>query len=185
MQYTIYILAEGKSSRMGKDKGLVKINEKEMIAHCIAHVKPLLQEIKIITSNTAYDKFDLPIISDSVKNNGPAQGIITALENSKTEKNLILSCDMPLVNDLMIRGFDNLIMNSDIVCYEDEYLCPFPGVYSKSILPKWKAEVAAGNNKLQHLVRQFNYKTLPIEHPALFLNVNTPADLNLAAEKLK
>ena len=183
--YTIYILAEGKSSRMGEDKGLIKIKGKEMVAHCIDNLKPLKQEIVLITSNVAYKKFGLRIISDKLKNQGPAQGILTALEDSQTAKNLIVSCDMPLIYDMMIRRFDDLILDGDIVCYEDAYLFPFPGVYSKSILPIWKEKIGGGDLKLQSLIKQFDYKTLPIDHPELFLNVNTPSDLKLIEEKLK
>jgi len=185
MDYTIYILAEGKSSRMGTDKGLVKIKGKEMVAHCIDNVKPLHRETILISSNLAYEKFGLPIISDTKKNKGPAQGIITALENSPTEKNVIMSCDMPLINGGVIRKLVEQMKQSEIVCFEQKFLYPFPAYYSKAILLKWKKEVAHGNKKMQQLIKQFDYKTLRIEDLELFLNVNTPADLKLAEEELK
>lgn len=185
MNCPIYILAEGKSSRMGTDKGLVQINDQEMVLHCIENLKPLNQEIIIITSNHEYKKFGCRIISDKLKNQGPAQGIITALEDCKTEQCIIVSCDMPLVNDLLIAQLDNLIINSDIVCYAADYLYPFPALYSKSILPKWKQAVDASNLKMQSLIKQFNYKTLPIEDPDLFLNANTPEDIQQVETKLK
>ena len=110
MDYTIYILAQGNSTRMGSDKGLVKIAGKEMIRRCIENLKPLQKEIIIITDSAQYEKFGCPLIADKIKNNGPAQGIVTALEHSQTEKNLIVSCDMPLVSNLMICQFDDLMM---------------------------------------------------------------------------
>ncbi len=185
MDYTIYILAEGKSSRMGQDKGLVKIKDKEMIAHCIDHLLALQKEIVIISSNLAYKKFGFRMIADKEKDQGPAQGIITALEDSQTEKNLIVSCDMPLVNNLLIRQLEEFMIDSDIVCYKKDYLFPFPGVYTKSILPSWKKEVAQGNKKMQHLIKQFKTKSLPIERTELFLNVNTPADIKKAEQLIK
>ena len=183
MDYTIYILAQGNSTRMGLDKGLVKLASKEMVAHSIDNLKSLQKEIIIITDNEDYKKFGYSIISDKIKNNGPAQGILTALEHSQTEKNLIISCDMPLVNDLMIRQFDELIM-AEVLCYKEDYLFPFPGMYSKGIVPKWRTLVNEGEHKMQHLIKQFDYKTLPIEHPELFLNVNTPEDILKAEEIL-
>lgn len=184
MHFTIYILAEGKSSRMGRDKGLVKINGKEMVLQCIENLIPLNQEIVIITSNLDYEEFGFRTISDNIKEQGPAQGIVTALTDCNTEQCIIVSCDMPLVTKLMIHQLTNLILNSDIICYESDYLFPFPGVYSKSILPLWKEKIAEGNLKMQSLIKQFNYKTLPIEDPELFLNVNTPEDVKLVEQKL-
>lgn len=197
MNLPIYILAQGKSSRMGRDKGLVKINGKEMILHCIENLMVLEQEIIIISSNTDYEKFGFRIISDRIENRGPAQGIITALEDlskasGKPDQCMIVSCDMPLVNDKIIQrlcdlsvGQAGLTLSSTIACFEGDSFYPFPGIYSKSILTKWKSEVDNGNLKMQSLIKQFSHKTLPIEHPELFLNVNTPSDVLVAAKKLK
>lgn len=184
MDYNIYILAEGQSSRMGTDKGLVKIGSAEMIQIIIDRIKPLDKEIIIISSNPDYKKFGCTIISDNVKNNGPAQGIITALEHSPFEKNIIISCDMPLVSDLMLGRFDELMNDSEIVCYAAEFFFPFPGVYSKNILPLWKEQVISGQRKMQQLIPMFEYKTLPIEDADLFLNVNTQEDILLTKQKL-
>jgi molybdopterin-guanine dinucleotide biosynthesis protein A len=170
---------------MGTDKGLVKIKGKEMIVHCIDNLKPLNQEVVIVSSNPDYKKFGLPIISDKIKNNGPAQGIITALENSNTEKNLMVSCDMPLVIESLIRLVVENSAAVDICCFNQQYLYPFPGIYSKSILPSWTTEVDKGNKKVQQLIKLFKTKRLSIDHPELFLNVNTPADVKKAEDLLR
>ncbi len=186
MNFPIYILAEGKSSRMGSDKGLVKINGEEMMLHCIENqtgLKYRTLDITIITSNREYEKFGYRIISDKIKNQGPAQGILTAMDDAKADKCLIVSCDMPLITYSVIRLLFDLPRNTEIACFQKEFLFPFPGLYSKSILPKWKKKVDEGNLKMQWLIKQFDYKTLPIEHPELFLNVNTPEDI-LQVEKI-
>jgi molybdopterin-guanine dinucleotide biosynthesis protein A len=185
MQYTIYILADGKSSRMGEDKGLIKINGIEMIAHCVEFLRPLQQEIVIVSSNNKYKKFSDKIIGDTVKNQGPAQGIVTALEDSKTTNNLIVSCDMPLFDHSFMSSFVEQSAGSTICCFEDDYLFPFPGWYSKTILSKWTSELEKGNHKMQTLIKQFDYKTLPIKQHELFLNVNTTEDLQEAEKILK
>ena len=42
------ILAGGKSSRMGTDKGLLKFNDKSFIEYSIAAIKPLVSQIIIV-----------------------------------------------------------------------------------------------------------------------------------------
>lgn len=185
MDFTIYIMAEGNSSRMGEDKGLVKINGKEMMLYIIEKLQTLNRPLVIITSNPLYEKFGFPLIADRIKNEGPAVGVLTALEHSGTDKNLIISCDMPLVDESMLRCIVDQSEGAQIACFKDSFLFPFPGCYSKSIVNVWKDELEKGKRKLQELIPLFNFKCLPIEHPELFLNVNTPVDVQRAAEKLK
>ena len=51
-----YVLAGGKSSRMGADKGLILLNDKPMIQYVIEQLKPLCKNIFIVTNNSEYKK---------------------------------------------------------------------------------------------------------------------------------
>ncbi len=185
MNYEIYILAEGRSTRMGEDKGLVKVNGQALIQYSIDYLKPLQKKISIVTSNPVYEQFGYRIVSDKVKDQGPAQGIITCLENAQADHVLIVSCDMPLINTQLIQLIQAATKQRLITCFADEYLFPFPGMYTKQILKIWKEKVLKGERTLQKLIPQFDYKKLPIEYPDLFLNANTPSDLELIKEKIK
>lgn len=93
---SIYILAGGKSQRMGQEKGLVNYKGKSMIQYIIDIAKRLNPEvIKIVSSNDDYSKFGFELIQDKLTDCGPAGGIHAALTNSNTELNLILPCDTP------------------------------------------------------------------------------------------
>ena len=95
MKYTAIILAGGKSSRMGSDKGLVLLNGKPMISYIIEILKKMQIPIIIISNNENYKQFGLPVFADIIKEKGPLGGIYTGLKNSKTESNIIVSCDVP------------------------------------------------------------------------------------------
>src|ERR1035437_7677768 len=92
-----YILAGGKSSRMGTDKGLLVFNKKTIIQHVIAQLKPVVKEVIIVSNNRDYEKFGVKVIADIIKNIGPAGGIHAALSHSNTNHNFIVSCDMPFI----------------------------------------------------------------------------------------
>ena len=64
MQATGIILAGGKSSRMGEDKGLVLLNGKPMIQYVIEALKEVVSDIIIISNNASYNKFRVPVYSD-------------------------------------------------------------------------------------------------------------------------
>ncbi len=192
MEVGVYILAGGKSKRMGVDKAQLKIGHKCLIEYVLDVARKMNDKPIIISSNKAHEKF-ATCIPDLSVDGGPAVGILTALSHSQYEQNIILSCDMPLV-DLMMCGPDSyrddvlvakgINMNADIVCYGGDFLYPFPGMYSKRILSKWKGLLDQGENKLQRMIKSFAYKSLAIEDQELFLNVNTPEDLIKAENKL-
>ena len=58
-QITGIILAGGKSTRMGTDKGLISYKNKTFIEHIITAIQPFVDEIIIISNLNSYDKFEL------------------------------------------------------------------------------------------------------------------------------
>ena len=98
------ILAGGQSSRMCRDKGMLDLNVKAFIQYSIEALIPLVSKIIIISDNPDYDDFDAERIKDLIKNSGPLAGIYTGLNASKTEYNLILSCDIPLVQSKALKS---------------------------------------------------------------------------------
>ena len=92
------ILAGGKSSRMGSDKGFVIYNDKPFIQHIIDALQPLVDEIIIVSNNPDYDAFKLKRVNDIIENAGPIAGLYSGLHHSNTVMNLVLSCDIPLIN---------------------------------------------------------------------------------------
>ncbi|MCL4167425.1 UNVERIFIED_CONTAM: hypothetical protein GTU68_012318, partial [Idotea baltica] len=101
------ILAGGKSSRMGTDKGFLFLNNKPFVQYSIDALMPLVSEIIIVSDNPDYDVFGFKRINDSTKNAGPVAGICSGLEASSTDYNLILSCDIPLISSQILERLIN------------------------------------------------------------------------------
>ena len=78
------ILAGGKSSRMGTDKGFVMYKNKAFIQHIIEAIHPLVDEIIIVSNNPDYDVFKLKRVNDIIENAGPLAGVYTGLFESET-----------------------------------------------------------------------------------------------------
>lgn len=110
------ILAGGKSSRMGTDKGFLNLKGKPFIKYSIEAVAPLVSEIVIVSNNPGYDVFKIKRVGDLIKDAGPLAGIYTALKQTKTNFILILSCDIPLIKteilEQLIKAWDD---ESDVV----------------------------------------------------------------------
>lgn len=106
----------------------------------------------------------------------PIFGILSALQETKSEKIFVLSCDCPLVKPKTI---DILCKNSkdyEITCAKDStnihYLV---GVWSASLLPILRESIENNNFKLQNLSSLASIKSIFFDR-AEFLNINTKSD---------
>jgi molybdenum cofactor guanylyltransferase len=98
-QATGIIMAGGKSTRMGKNKALLKIGGQTVIERIANELRKAVSELLIVTNTPEdYQFLGLPMIEDQWKGMGPLAGIHAGLEASKTEKNLVVACDMPFVS---------------------------------------------------------------------------------------
>ncbi|PKP35407.1 MAG: molybdenum cofactor guanylyltransferase, partial [Bacteroidetes bacterium HGW-Bacteroidetes-17] len=114
------ILAGGKSRRMGKEKGLIELNGKQLIQYAIEVLKPICETILISTNSNFYDFLSYQKIADEFPDSGPMGGIYSCLKASKTNQNLVLSCDMPFINSQLLK---ELIENS----HEYDIVVPWNG----------------------------------------------------------
>lgn len=181
---TAIILAGGKSSRMGTEKGLVSFNGKRLVEHVIDALKKITNNIIIITPNKEYEQFGFPCYADIYKEKGALGGIYTGLINSSTQKNIIVGCDMPFLSQNVLNGLvDNcddvdvlLTMHKD----KEEPLC---SVYDKSCASHFKNLIEAGQLKITNALTGLKAKTICFDKEEWFIgteftNINTPGQLN-------
>ena len=135
---TLAILAGGKSSRMNyNNKALLTYKEKRFIEHIIEAGKDYKEVIIISNNLEEYKGFNLRIVEDIYKGNGPLSGIHSALINSTTDKVLCIACDMPLITKETLNIIGSYQEEYDVLVPKvSERLQPLCGVYSKNIISK-------------------------------------------------
>ena len=95
-----FVLAGGRSSRLGQDKALLpwpsEGNGQTMLQHAIARLECVCNTVSICA-----DRNDLSctetVIADALPGSGPLGGIVAALEHATTDWNFILAVDLPLL----------------------------------------------------------------------------------------
>ena len=111
------ILAGGKSERMGTDKGLILYKGKPFIKHVYEAMKAVLgNNIVVVSSNAAYDAFGYRRIEDLIADKGPVGGLYTALKQSKTKLNLVLSVDVPLISSELLKSIKQITIFKFFCC---------------------------------------------------------------------
>ena len=185
MATTGIILAGGKSTRMGEDKGLVFLDGSPMIAHVIEHLKEVVDEIIVIANNAEYQQFGFPVYSDLVMGKGPVGGIYTGLVYSKTEVNLCISCDTPFVSAPFLKWLLSRANSSNITLPRfNENVYQLIGVYKKSAFPIFKKNLNSDRLKLSKVNDEAGCaivdagKSGLLLHEKEFSNMNRKSDLN-------
>ena len=177
------ILAGGKSTRMGSDKGFLKLNGVSFMEYSITAMKPLVSEIIIVSNNPDYDIFNLKRVEDVIKEAGPLAGIYTGLKTSKTEFNLVLSCDVPLITkeilEMLIEAQDR---QSDIIQIVSQgKSMPLIALYKKCCETQFYQLLKNDERRLHVAVNQCKVKniTLSSQTELFTKNINTPEDLKI------
>ncbi|MFA5974060.1 MAG: molybdenum cofactor guanylyltransferase [Lentimicrobiaceae bacterium] len=193
MNVTGIILAGGKSSRMGAEKGLQELCGKPLIHYAIEALSGLCNTIIISSSSDAYHSLGYKVVADVFPGIGPMGGIYSALKQSETERNLVLSCDLPFVSEeLMSYILENSTGYKVAVPWRgDQHYEPLCGFYHLSILDQINAFIENNNYKLPDIFDEIRINKLVINSELnfyqenLFLNVNSKHDLTLAENLMK
>ena len=148
------ILAGGKSTRMGREKGFVLWKDKPFVQHSIAALKPLVSEILIVSDHSVYDKLGYRRVQDSFTEAGPLSGLYSGLKESNTELNLVLSCDVPLITssvmEKLVAGYHQGI--AAVVCSADERIMPLVALYHKNCYQVCKLLLDDGERRMMRLL---------------------------------
>lgn len=179
---TAIILAGGRSSRMGTDKGFAMYNNQPFVVHIIKAIQDVVSDIIIVSNNTDYDKLNLKRVDDIISNAGPLAGVYTGLYHSKTENNLVLSCDLPLLKKELV----TLLINEISTAYDIVQVSvqgnpnPLLAMYKKHCVSPFLAALKSEERRLQTVVNQQKTKTIKLK-PSLekyAQNINTSHQLN-------
>lgn len=173
------ILAGGKSSRFGKNnKALAKWRGKSFVERIHRVLNSLFPEVLLVTNTPEeYTFLPLAVYCDEIPQQGPLGGIYTALKQARSDRVLVVACDMPLISPELIhrlidsgKGFDAVI---PVLGKQPQYLM---GLYSKSLLPAMRACLQEKKLAMKDFCEKFpRIRLIPVEGNFLF-NVNTPED---------
>jgi molybdopterin-guanine dinucleotide biosynthesis protein A len=192
MEVTAIILAGGKNLRLGRDKTLEIIGGKSLIERVLERLKPLTNQIIIVTSTKPFNlpfAFKIKTTMDAYPGKGPLGGIYSGLLASQSTYNIIVACDMPFLNTRLLRYMLELSSNFDAVIprLEESMIEPLHAVYSRSCLEKMGKKLEHNqlsvHSFLENMhVRYIERKEIRKYDPDLlsFFNINDQTDLEQA-----
>jgi molybdopterin-guanine dinucleotide biosynthesis protein A len=192
-----FILAGGKSSRMGRDKGLIEINGRPMIAYLIETLRNTGLKTIIISNNSDYGQFGLPVLPDIIKDQGPLGGLYTAMHHTRAACVMLLSCDMPFIGEEALKKLLETIQPDRIVATQMKgRLNPMPAIYPSRLEEQVKSLILAQKLKMSRWLTEQNPVVVALDNKPVsketsnsgysgeeFININTPDDLQNLSRK--
>ena len=200
---TGFVLAGGRSSRMGEDKALVPFAGRPLVEIALAVLRQAGLEAFIAGGRSSLAAF-APVIEDAEAGLGPLGGITAALEAAARRRAVFLPVDLPLLPVSLVRFMlhhAQVTGRGVTVPSVNGFAQSFPAVVDRAALSLLRNELEAGRRgcfagfqaACAALGEPVN--VLPVEplvqcgqvsHPCAlppalwFLNVNSPTDLQRA-----
>lgn len=180
------ILAGGKSTRIGTNKAFLKIGEKTIIDQILAGFESIFREIMIVTSEIKQSCFleRSRVVPDIIPSKGPLGGIYTGLVKSNSFYNFVVACDMPFLNQDLVRYLLEERNGYDVVVPEYKgRLQPLCAVYSKDCIRPIETELSRNSLKITDFFQYVRAKIITEKEiesfdpeKLCFVNINTPQD---------
>ena len=180
------VLAGGKSRRMGQNKALMELAGRPLIAIVAERLRVVVDEIIISADEVElYSSFADLVVPDRFKGVGTLGGVHAGLAAASHDLALVVGCDMPFLDPLVLAWFAEAANDADVVVLrQGEWVEPLHAVYRKrQCLPAIEAAIRSGRRRIISFfdaVRVRYVDPAEIAHldPDLrsFYNINTPDD---------
>jgi len=185
------ILAGGRSTRFGSDKGLAQWRGRRLVDHVLDRLPPSSGE-RVLVLRSEQDKGEWQNVSvvhdDPSRNDGPLRGVIRGLAACTTTWAWVLACDQPLVNPDLLMALLNAATPEDhaLIPEWEGRLKPLTGLYSVKSGPLLEKCNDDGEHSLIGALKTIGYRVFSENdcrehdpHGAGFLNINRPEHLAL------
>ena len=111
---SIFVLAGGKSTRMGTDKAFVTLDGKTLLARALEVGQLVTADVRIVGDAARFGAF-APVVEDVFRECGPLGGIHAGLRASAAELNLMLAVDVPFVSRALMEYLITRARSSDAI----------------------------------------------------------------------
>ncbi len=193
-EVSAFVLAGGRSSRMGIDKAFVELQGRTLLDRALMLVTAITPDVYILGSRAEFGAFS-KVVEDEFADHGPLGGIHAALRSSTSELNLILAVDMPFVQKSFLDYLVSEAEKGDTVATVPNAAGnwqPLCAVYRRAFADLAEPALRSGRNKIDPLFRDAPVRVIGEEElekagfgADLFRNLNTPEDVRAASDALQ
>lgn len=173
-----FVLVGGRSSRMGRDKALLPWRNQTLVENIAAKVRDAAGSVALV-GRLAFHKMSLlECFADLRPGLGPLSGVETALASGRGDLNVIVACDLPLLETDWLKLLIRTAQARQVMCViardTNGRTHPLCGVYHANCLATVRNALDNGQLKLMEITEELGAEY--VELPASIWNVNTPEE---------
>jgi molybdenum cofactor guanylyltransferase len=167
---------------MGSDKALLPFHGNPLGGSLASLIARTAGTVVLVGNPQLSAPLGYPAIPDLYPGEGPLGGILTALEHSASDWNLVVACDMPGLTADFLAGLLNAAFRSPSAALlpvgpggRPEPLC---AVYHRRARNPLGGVFAGGERKITRALEKAGIAVClwPVSDAGIFQNVNTPED---------
>ena len=106
-----YVLAGGRSTRMGRDKALLELAGEPLVRHAVRKLSRLTLEVHILSDRPELAGF-APLVPDRHQGCGPVGGMEAALTHTRHDWVLVLPVDMPFLPTALLERWTRSVVEA-------------------------------------------------------------------------
>jgi molybdopterin-guanine dinucleotide biosynthesis protein A len=188
------ILCGGRSSRMGTDKGLLKLEAKTWGQTAFDKMAALNFPVRISVNNDQFAAYSevFPIINlicdnPSLSLKGPLLGVLSGHLQNPSEDLFILACDMPLMESVLLEELQSRYQMQQVYDAhiftnnnEPEPLCGIYTAKGLAVILNMFREGRLTRHSMKFMLDHLHVNRIPVteEQKRSFRNFNAHAELN-------
>jgi molybdopterin-guanine dinucleotide biosynthesis protein A len=177
-----FVLAGGRSSRMGRDKALLPFKGHSLLQHVAAEVLSVTGHATLVGDPARYINLGYPVIQDILPGCGPLSGIHASLAVSEADWNLIVACDMPGITaeflSLIMDRAESGSADAVVPAGPSGLLEPLCAAYHRRSLNAIAHALSSGIRKVIDGLDGLEIDIWRVTDPRYFQNLNTPQEWN-------
>lgn len=189
-----FVLAGGRSSRMGREKALLELGGVPLIVRTARLVETVLGSARVVGETAGIRALGLSTVPDDWPGVGPLGGIATALRVSRAPWSLVVACDLPYLTVAWLEYLVSRALGSGadaVIAMNASGAEPLCAAYRESAEPTIRSALSLGKLKVRSMLENLRGEVIEPEEwkrfdsdGYLFKNMNSPEDYEEARERL-
>ncbi|OKH16619.1 molybdenum cofactor guanylyltransferase [Fischerella major NIES-592] len=191
LRLTAIVLAGGKSTRMGRDKALITIEDVPMLKRICQIAETCTEQVYVVTPwPERYQHLlppksqfiqELPLPDETgneLKTHGPLVGFAQGLTQVTTDWVLLLACDLPKLRVEVLQEWISRLQQVPeeaiaVLVYRNNRWEPLCGFYRRRCLPELNKYIQQGGRSFQEWLKQYPVQVLPLVDQQMLFNFNS------------
>lgn len=174
-----FVLVGGRSSRMGTDKAMLPFSGTTFAQHLAAKVREVTGNVTLVGAPERYSHLGIPVLADRAAGFGPLGGLWTLLGWTQADWNLVVACDIPLVETGFLTQLTERAEISArrlVVPLTSQGLQPLCAVYHRSLFVEADRAIQHKSLRMIEFIEKAQAEIWNVAHTGIGRNVNTPEE---------